>query len=33
MGLSAGQVRSVLPASQVIEDIMSETEALLARWR
>ena len=33
MGLSAGQVRSVLPAAQVIHDIMSETEALLARWR
>jgi nitronate monooxygenase len=33
MGLSAAAVQSVLPAAQVIEDVMSEAERLLARWK
>ena len=33
MGLSAGQVRSVLPAAEVIAQVMGAAERLLARWR
>jgi nitronate monooxygenase len=33
MGLSAGQVQSVMPAAEVIEQVMGEAERLLERWR
>jgi nitronate monooxygenase len=33
MGISAGQVKSVLPASQVVEQVMADAERLLSRWR